>query len=547
MKRTFNRVGKFFKAHKFIGFLIIVVVLALGYFIISKALAKPIAPQYVFGTVKRGTISKTVTGSGQVAAENQLDVASEVSGKITSIPAKVGQHVNAGDLIATIDARDALLDLENAKISLAKLNEPAKVGDVTNAENNLNKSYSDGFASISNVFLHFPSIISGLKDTLYTRTGYLSDQQASSLSETGRNYRFRAATSYEYTNTDYNNLLQEYRILDKTNTVAMESMLLKTYALEQKLAETLKDAQSAFIFISTSQPDYNPSGATAAGASITSWANTVTSDLSSILSARNSIDSSKEALRKINEGTDALDIKSQQLSVTQKQRTYEKYFIRSPFEGVIGRIPVDVFDQASGGTVIATLSSDKKITTIPLNEVDAVQVKNGQRVKLTFDAIGDLNIDGIVTQVDLVGTASQGVVTYNIKIAFDGTDPRIRSGMSVDASIITEEKTGIVVVPAGAIKTFGAGQNMKNYVEVQKADGTIERSIITTGSTDDTNTEILSGLNEGDKIVVRTIAGTGARSTTPTIFSGLGGSQRNVVQNANRAGGTGAVRAPAAR
>ncbi len=542
MKRTLNRAGKFISRHKILSLIIIIIILGGGYYINKTFFTPPPAPQYVFGTVKKGNISKTVTGSGQVASENQLDVTSEVSGKVISISATVGQHVKAGDLIASLDARDALLDLENAKIALAKLTDPAKPGDRVNAENNVAKAYSDGFVAVSNVFLHFPSIMSGLKDMLYSRTGYLSDQQASVLSETGRNYRFRAAQSYEFTNTDYNNLFQAYRLLDKNSPAnVLEDMINKTYDLERKFAETLKDAQTAFTFISTSEPDYNPSGAAAAGNSLTSWSSQVASDVSALLSARNSIDSSREALRKLNEGTDVLDIRSQQLAVEQRQRTYAKYFIRAPFEGVIGRIPVDVYDQASNGTIIATISSNKKITTIPLNEVDAVQVKPGQKVTLTFDAIEDLTVEGFVTQVDLVGTATQGVVTYNVKIAFDGTDSRIRPGMSIDASIVTEEKGDIIVVPASAIKTQGIGKAQVNYVETEEAGGTIGRRMIETGASDDTNTEIKNGLKEGDRIVIRTIAAGAARSSTPTIFSGLSG-QRGATTGTTRATGGNTVR-----
>ena len=548
MKKNLLKLTPWMRTHRVATFFISLAIIGIGYYTYTKVFPSGTTTQYILGTVRKGTITNTVTGSAQVSSENQLDVTSEVSAKVISINATVGQHVQAGDLLATLDSRDALLDLENAKIAYAKLTEPAKVGDVTNAENNLNKSYNDGFAAISGTFLNLPAIMSGLKDILTSRTGYLSDQQAPNINETGRGYRLIAAASFDRTNTDYNTLLDTYRSLTKNSSSAVvEDMLTKVSVLEKELAETLKVMQSTYTYISMAQPDYNVSAGVTASASLTTWSNQVSSDLSSLLSAKNSIASYGDTLKKLRDGADSLDIQSEELSLEQKRRTYAKYFIRAPFEGIVGRIPVHVYDQANNGTVIATISSNKKVTTIPLNEVDAVKVATGQRAELTFDAVSGLKIDGIVSQVDLVGTASQGVVTYNVRITFDGSDTRIRPGMSVDASIITQEKSDILVVPAGAVKTQN-GKNSMSYVEVLDAQGAPQRKTVTTGATDDTNIEIVSGLNEGDKIVVRTIVGTTAvKSTTPSLFSGLSGGQRNALQGGTRAGGAGAARTTTAR
>ncbi|MDD5433706.1 MAG: hypothetical protein PHE77_03610, partial [Candidatus Pacebacteria bacterium] len=56
---------------------------------------------------------------------------------------------------------------------------------------------------------------------------------------------------------------------------------------------------------------------------------------------------------------------------------------------------------------------------ISLNEVDVAKVKIGQRAIITFDAIDELEITGKVEDVDTIGTVSQGVVSYNVKIIFD--------------------------------------------------------------------------------------------------------------------------------
>ena len=141
-------------------------------------------------------------------------------------------------------------------------------------------------------------------------------------------------------------------------------------------------------------------------------------------------------------------------------------------------------------------------------------MKNGQKATLTFDAIEGLTISGNVAEVNLVGTVDQGVVNYALKVAFKSDDNRIRPGMSISASIVTDIKENVLIVPASAVKT----KNGEKYVEVFEntmPKNIAERGItsvvspiqkkVTVGLSNDMSIEILSGLDEGDQIVVRSI------------------------------------------
>ncbi len=530
MKRILNGTKKYIIAHKVIGTIGIIIVIIIGYFIIKSIFGSSTTTQYIYETVKKGSIIQTVTGSGQVSAENQIDITSEVSGKVLSINSKVGQIVKTGDLIATIDSRDSLLDLENARIAYEKLVKPADEGDVTNAQNNVAKAYSDALSAINDAYIDITSINDGLKTLLSENTGYLNDSQSFSLSNTSQNYRNIANNSYYRAKDKYDLSINDYKSLSRTSkTSDIEYVLSKTYDLAKSFSEALKDAQNAIAFISSTQTEYNSSLATAAKTNVTTWSAAMNSDLASLISSINSIASYKDTLNNLIKGADELDIKSQKIALAQKERSYAKYFIRAPFDGVIGRIPVNIYEQANSGTTIATISSNKKITNISLNEVDAVKVEAGQKVKLTFDAIPGLTMDGEVTQVDLIGTASQGVVTYNVKIVFDDNDSRVRAGMSTDVTITVKEINDVLVVPSSAIKTKTVAKKQTSYVEIMGTNGKVKQLPVTIGSTDDTNTEISGGLNEGDKIIIKTIAGVAKTSTTPSLFSGLGNNQRRTT------------------
>ncbi len=157
----------------------------------------------------------------------------------------------------------------------------------------------------------------------------------------------------------------------------------------------------------------------------------------------------------------------------------------------------------------------------------------GQKATLTFDAIEGLEITGSVVEIDTVGTVTQGVVTYNVKIGFDTQDDRIKSGMSTSASIITDVRQDVVAVPSAAVKSQGAN----SYVEILDSTASTQeitagitsstpprQQPVTVGISSDTMTEILSGIDTGTKVVTRTISSaTATTQQAPSLIGGGGG------------------------
>lgn len=551
-KHFFTRVSNIIHKHKIKSILILVIVVIAGYYIYHYIRPTVVTPQYVLSCAQNGSITQTVTGTGQVSASNQLDIQSQVSGTIKSINITVGQHVNTGDLLATIDSTQALADLQTARIAMAKLTEAPKTADLTSAENSLAKSYSDGFNAVSNVFLDLPTVMTGMKDMFYGQSGFLSDQNSSYLTSTARTYRDTAGLSYDKANNKYMTVLQEYKSLTRSSATSSISQLIEdTYSLTKDVSQALQNTQNAITYIKTNQSDYQSALASAATTNVNAWSSQINSDLTGVLSAQNTIQSNTNALSTLINGADTLDIESEQLSLAQKERAYQNYFIRAPFDGIIGRISVNVYGQAGSATTIATLIGDNKIATISLNEIDAAKVKVGQAVSITFDAIENFTAVGTVSVVDLVGTVTQGVVTYSVKIAINTKDDQIRPGMSVNTTIITNEKNGVIVVPSSAVKT----QGKSNYVQVFDSiptNATSSRTrtitsttapkqqVVTVGLSDDTNTEIVSGLSSGEWVVTRTITTASAQTTTaPSILNSLGGNRAGATSGTLRSATTG--------
>jgi RND family efflux transporter MFP subunit len=198
----------------------------------------------------------------------------------------------------------------------------------------------------------------------------------------------------------------------------------------------------------------------------------------------------------------------------------------APMEGTVNAVNIkngdDLSKLSSGSSrtvpiIIGDLGTLK--TQVQINEVDVPNVQLGQKAMMTFNAVNGLTVSGKVEKMDSLGTVTQGVVTYNATISFDSLDPRIKPGMSVSASIITGVKQDVIIVPNSAVKT----QNGANYVDVLNSGTTPQQVTVQIGAVNNTSTEIVSGLNEGDKVVTRTINPGAAATTSGTSTQGGGG------------------------
>ncbi|HVY36151.1 MAG TPA: hypothetical protein VG982_02655, partial [Candidatus Paceibacterota bacterium] len=118
---SFQKIKLYVRAHKKRSIFFAIIILFVGYLVIHAATKTPAQTEYVLSQVTRGSIISSVSGTGQVAASNEITLTTKASGTIMSLPVSVGQSVPSGGLIAAVDSQDALLELENAQVSYQNL------------------------------------------------------------------------------------------------------------------------------------------------------------------------------------------------------------------------------------------------------------------------------------------------------------------------------------------------------------------------------------------------------------------------------------------
>jgi RND family efflux transporter MFP subunit len=193
------------------------------------------------------------------------------------------------------------------------------------------------------------------------------------------------------------------------------------------------------------------------------------------------------------------DLNSSVLDVEIADLTVRLSTLVSPFEGIV----TDLDQPYSGVNVGPTTASFRIVDPksiyfeAKIDETDVPRVKIGDKVKLYIDAYPEETFFGTVGKVDFGSTTSSGGGTaYNTWIYFNSADPDFRLGMNGDAEIIHSSLTGILLVPISAFTEKGG----KTYVW-KVVDGKALQTEIEIGNVGDDYVEVVSGLNEGDRII----------------------------------------------
>ena len=538
----------FILTHKIISIIIIIVIVVCAYFFIFKKNTSG-ETQYITQTVSKGSIITTVAGTGQIGASNTITLNPKTSGTINYVGVSVGQSVKKGTLIASVDSSDAKMALVNAQIALDNLTKGPDALTLLQKQNGLADSYVNGWNTVSSYINDMTVIINSI-NTIYSTGGYLSYENTMKLSTAGKNEITAGQSGYYAAKDSIDKLTQLYKSLTSSSSQQQISDLInQAYTSSLVVSSAVKSTQTAFNF-AVNELNYGSDTAniTTNRTNINSWLSSSNGYINSLLSATNAIKENTQSLQDTATSVTPLDVQAAQLALQSKQDAYNGCFIYAPFDGVIATLTAQV-GQPSGSS-IGTIITQQELATVSLNEIDIAKIKLGQKATLTFAAVDGLSITGHVAEIDSVGAVSQGVVSYNIQISLDVNDARVKPGMSVSATIITDSAQDVIVVPSSAIKT----QNGASYVQtfssplspaVAGAQGSPSivlptQTDVVTGLIGDTSTEITSGLNVGDIIVTKTItnATVTTKSTTPSILNAVsGGAGRSAGGAAFRAAG----------
>jgi HlyD family secretion protein len=194
-------------------------------------------------------------------------------------------------------------------------------------------------------------------------------------------------------------------------------------------------------------------------------------------------------------------VASAQATLDDAQALLASATMVAPFDGTITSVGAEVGDLVSSGTTIVTMADLSQLRVLAsIDETDISQVEVGQEVEITFDSFPGYTFKGKVLEVPLAGSVSQSIVTYKVPISLEGTeDVDVKSGMTANLAIITGQVDDALLIPTLAVEQGDSGDVV--LVPDGSGSGTTQTPV-QLGLSNGTYTQVVRGLNEGDKVVV---------------------------------------------
>ena len=156
--------------------------------------------------------------------------------------------------------------------------------------------------------------------------------------------------------------------------------------------------------------------------------------------------------------------------------------------------------QRPGGTQFMILDNINTFqVVVPFEESDAAKVAPNQKVDVTFDAVPDLTRAGTVVSVSPTGSNISSVINYYATVVLNETDPRLKDGLTAQARVITNQVQDVLTVPNSAVRKSGD----QSTVTIIDANGTQQQVRFQPGLVGDDRTQVISGLREGQEVILR--------------------------------------------
>lgn len=467
--------------------------------------------EYETEAAKVGPISETVNVTGQIKPENSAALRFKVSGIIDALFVDVGDQVSKGQLLARLNAAELQkeltrreAELNSAQVSLQNAIQEREDTLIRNNQS-LAKVYSEApklFADILNLTDKSFNVIDSFYDDDFGDVLQTIQQSArpSILIASANDARFPAESGIAKIRTTLQNFPTKVTQTEIRNTAtAIETPLRDLRSSLTALINLVNGIELGFQVTPTELENYKTILATAQADLDSAISKEVglIRDLDDALIDSNLNINTSDATVRLREA----DLETAKAAVEIAKQNISDAYLYSPIAGTVA-----IKDKQLGELVTASdqvyfvIGSGELEVISNIPEVDIGLVSINDPVDATLDALGsDEHFSAVVESVDPDQTTIDGVVYYKTHIKFGELDPRFKSGMSVNLDIVVNQKDSALIIPRRAVKQQGGKTTVLVYLGPGNAP---EEREITVGLRGETEVEVLSGLRDGEIIVV---------------------------------------------
>ena len=416
--------------------------------------------------VEAGTLTSLVNATGTILPEKQTTLSFKTPGRVAQVLVEEGQVVEAGEELARLEGDDlefavaqarlavtqAELALASAQAQLLRAQRPAADYDLAAAE-----------AALESAKATYRKLLAGPSEEEIQVARANLDQARVSLDQ--------AQAAYD-------------QVADRPDV----ALLPQAAQLQQ--ATIAYNVAKANFELTMREPSE-----------------------AEIASARSAIEQAQASVKRLQEGASDEDLLVAQLAVEQAQASLdqarlslaqaehnlEATVLTAPHDGTVTLVGVKEGEMSGGQPAFVLTDLSGYHVDVIVDEIDIGRVQEGQAVTITLDALPGETLGGHVDRIAETAQLDSGVVTYKVTVNLSPDPAPLRAGMTANVDIVTERRQDVLLVPNRFVRIDRAtGQAF-----VDKAVGEGIQSVeIQIGLRDETYSEVLAGLEEGDVVVL---------------------------------------------
>lgn len=500
--------------------IIIIIVVALlgtaGFFFVQQRQATAGTAVEILreSPVERGRITATVNATGAIEPEALVSLTFGMAGTIQQVNAIRGQTVAVGDVLAVIDAVELELAVRQAEDAVRiqqltlqqRRNSAPSPATLASAQADIDAANANLLVAQANL----ASAQAGVLQAQAQRAQIVAGPTAGQIAA-GEASLAQAELQQKNAQEAYDRTTQCFTIALPDGSEREECPGLG--APEEQARAALQNANASLAAAQAQLADTRagarPSDIQAADAAIASAQAGVQAAEGNIAAAQANLARAEAAYARLLEpptGDEIAILQAQvasaETSLALAQLRLAQGRITAPMAGKVANVLINAGEQATPGAPAITIVNEEAFhITVNVDEIDIDQIAVGQEVDITLDALPNTAVQGTISEIAPTSANTGGVVTYLVTINIEPPAGIVlRAGMSANASIVVQEIDDVLIAPNWAVRLNR--ETGEALVNVRGANGSITEVPVLIGLRNESFSEVVSGLNAGDVVVV---------------------------------------------
>ena len=427
--------------------------------------------------VEVGKIVSSVSATGNLEAEDEIELSFEMTGIVEDVLVKRGDEVKAGDPLASLDTTSLELSVAQAQVSL----DDAKT-ELAQTQNDIDTDdLASARAALASAQAQYDALLAGSTEDEVTVA-------AADLRKT--------EVTLQDAQGAYDRVAYKGGIGASSEAIAL---------------------QEATIDHASALANYNIAVAGATN--------------EDLKSAESDIASAEATLNNLLQGASDEEIslaesavKAAELSLDSAMRDLEEATLYAPMDSTVTAVNIQKGERTtessdSGNVAIVLTILDPLHIDIEVDEIDVPLIDVGQSAVISVDALPDEALSGSVREIAPAPVeVDDGVVSYEVSVTLNEQSAKARPGMTANVEIETSRREAVLLVPSECVQIDATtGQT---YVEKRSTDGTAVRAEVTLGERSGQSIEVITGLQAGDEVLIPEGEELAAQATTESNTGG---------------------------